>query len=52
MKDLKRDNREIGEYDGYSIPEFDSNITEEERKRKIEEADARLKQLAEEWEKS
>ena len=52
MKEQKREYREIGEYDRYSIPEFDSNITEEERKRKIEEADRRLKQLAEEWEKS
>ena len=42
------EHREIGEYDNYPIPEPDPNITEEEKKRIITEADAELKRLFEE----
>lgn len=51
MKKQITERREISEYDNYPIPESDPNITEEEKKRIIAEADAELKRLFEERDK-
>lgn len=51
MKNQKTKYREISEYDNYPIPAPDPNLTEEEKKRIIAEADAELKKLFEERDK-